>query len=100
MNTSAPALAASLALVVLVVSAGASHAEVIVRFVQTPEGRIDLYADQGPCRAEVKRAEYVPAKGDPVPGCWVVRRTMVSIVFLDGDIAQVPILALQTAKAA
>ena len=32
--------------------------------------------------------------GDRVSGCWVMRGATVAVVFLDGDIAQVPVVFL------
>ena len=80
---------------VLAAFSGSAHADV-VGFVQSPEGRIDFYEDRGVCKAEAKRAEYVPLRGgEAVPGCWISKGSYVGIVFLDGDIAQVPVAALQ-----
>ena len=72
-----------------------AHASV-VGYVQAPEGRIELHEDRGLCKAEAKRAEYLPVKGgEAVPGCWISKGSFVGVVFLDGDIAQIPVAALQ-----
>ena len=80
---------------VLLAFCGAAQADV-VGYVQSPEGRIDLHEDSGPCKAQAKRAEYVPVHGgEAVPGCWIAKGSFVGIVFMDGDIAQIPVAALQ-----
>ena len=75
-------------------AAAASHAEVVA-YVQTPQGRIEVHDDRGPCAGDAKRADFVAVNGDRISGCWVVRGAMVAVVFLDGDIAQVPVVFLQ-----
>jgi hypothetical protein len=37
----------------------------------------------------------VAANGDRISGCWVIRGGVVAVVFLDGDVAQVPVVFLQ-----
>lgn len=75
--------------------AATAHADV-VGYVQTPQGRIEVHDDRGPCAGDAKKAVYVPMQGeDRITGCWVVRGTVVAVVFLDGDIAQVPVVYMQ-----
>lgn len=74
--------------------AASAHAGVL-GFVQTPQGRIEMHDERGPCTGNAMRADFVPYDGDRVSGCWVVRGTVVAVVFLDGDIAQVPVVFLQ-----
>ena len=93
MKTPASALACACALLTALATT-AAQAEV-VGYVQSPEGRIDLHEDRGPCKAEAKRAEYVPIQGgEAVTGCWISKGKVVGVVFLDGDVAQIPVAAL------
>lgn len=68
--------------------------------VALPMGNIDLFNDAGPCKAEALRAVYVPAVGDPVPGCWVRGGGLVFIVFFDADIARFPVSEIKPPKPA
>jgi hypothetical protein len=68
-----------------------------VQFVQTSTGRIKLHQERGHCQALAKSAIYVPDKGEPIQGCWLLRGPLVAIVFFDGDIAQVPVAMLRRA---
>ncbi len=84
-----------LSIVGLLACAG-SHAAVLA-YVETPQGRIEVHDERGPCAGNAKRADFVAANGERTSGCWVVRGTVLAVVFLDGDIAQVPVLFLQKA---
>jgi hypothetical protein len=83
---------ATLALATLLAT-GAQAA--VLGYVQTPEGRIEVHDERGPCAGDAKKAVYVPVEGERITGCWVVRGTVVAVVFLDGDIAQVPVVFMQ-----
>lgn len=71
-----------------------------IHFVQTPQGRIELHQDRGPCQGHAKRAAYVAPNGESVGGCWITQGQVVGLVFLDGDVARIPIAALQKSLAA
>ena len=79
---------------VALIAATGAHAEVM-GYVQTPQGRIEVHDERGPCAGDAKRADFVSASGDRISGCWVVRGSVVAVVFLDGDVAQVPVVFLQ-----
>lgn len=79
---------------VALLATASSHATVL-GYVQTPQGRIEVHDERGPCAGDAKRADFVPVNGDRISGCWVVRGTVVAVVFLDGDVAQVPVVFLQ-----
>ena len=66
--------------------------------VQLPLGNIDLFNDAGLCKAQALRAVYVPAQGEPVPGCWVSGSGMVFIVFFDAGIARFPASEIKPTK--
>jgi hypothetical protein len=75
----------------------AAHAA-IVGTVESPDGRIDLFEEHGPCVGKALKAEFVPQKGEPVVGCWVAGGPFVMVVFLDADIAQIPTSAVVPPK--
>ena len=66
--------------------------------VELPNGSIDVYDDAGPCKAQAKRAVYVPAVGDQVPGCWVRGGGIYFVVFMDADIARIPVSDVKPPK--
>ena len=85
-----------LAALILTTMAAATGAQAaVVGYVQTAQGRIEVHDDRGPCAGDAKRADFVAANGDRVSGCWVIRGVVVAVVFLDGDVAQVPVVHLQ-----
>lgn len=57
-----------------------------------------LHDTKGPCVGDAQFAEFIAVQGLKVPGCWMLRGQHVSIVFLDGDIAAVPVAALKPPK--
>ncbi|HLL09860.1 MAG TPA: hypothetical protein VK570_02300 [Rubrivivax sp.] len=83
------------ALILLTAAATSGARADVVGYVQTPQGRIEVHDDRGPCAGDAKRADFVAANGDRVSGCWVIRGAVVAVVFLDGDVAQVPVMHLQ-----
>jgi hypothetical protein len=89
----------SLFVVAAVAFGGAAHAG-LVGSVDSPEGRIDLFEENGPCVGKALKAEFVPPKGrgDPVVGCWVAGGAFVLVVFMDADIAQIPAAAVVPPK--
>jgi hypothetical protein len=84
-------LAAFACLAILTVTAQAD----VVGTVKAEGGRIDLHNEPGICVADALRASYVPSRGEPVGGCWVTSNGVVLVVFLDGDIARIPVLAIK-----
>lgn len=70
----------------------------LVGVVEQEGTSILLYDTKGPCVGDAQFAEYVAIQGLKVPGCWMLRSQHVSIVFLDGDIAAVPLAALKPPK--
>lgn len=57
-----------------------------------------LHDTAGPCVGDAKQAEYVAADRKVIPGCWVVRGPVVTLVFFDGDIGQIPISQVKPPK--
>lgn len=68
--------------------------------VEASTGRIDFYTEQGMCRRDARRAEFVPLQGAAVPGCWVMSpdAAQVFVVFFDGDIAKLDRRAIKPPK--
>ena len=83
------------ALLLSTVAAATGAQAAVVGYVQTPQGRIEVHDERGPCAGDAKRADFVSAGGDRISGCWVIRGGVVAVVFLDGDVAQVPVVHLQ-----
>jgi hypothetical protein len=88
-----------LAVAATLMACGFAHAE-IVGVVQSPQGRIDLHDDKGPCAGQARQARFVPTAGEEVAGCWVTGGPVVMIVFFDADIARIPVAAITPPKAA
>jgi hypothetical protein len=63
----------------------------VVGVVEAPHGRLSLYAEATPCVGDAKRAQWVPNKGASVTGCWTVHAGALIVVFLDGDVARMPV---------
>ena len=63
--------------------------------VQSEAGKIDLHDEPGICLGDAMRAEFVTPAGAVTPGCWTVKGTAVFVVFLDGDVARIPVGALK-----
>lgn len=71
----------------------------LLGYSESPQGRIDLFAEPGPCVGKARRASFAPAEGGAeVPGCWVPGAGVVLVVFFDGDIATLPAAAIAPAK--
>ena len=83
------------ALILSTVAAAAGAQAAVVGYVETPQGRIEVHDELGPCAGDAKRADFVSVSGDRISGCWVIRGGVVAVVFLDGDVAQVPVVFLQ-----
>lgn len=88
-------LAAMLLPVLLALAATPAHAA-SVAFVVTPDGsRIELHDERGPCEGQALRAVHVTAAGHRTSGCWVLGDGNVTVLFLDGDLARIPVGALR-----
>ena len=73
----------------LLALASASNAAVIAEAVEG-DLRLELHDEAGPCLGEARLAVYWQGK-ERIPGCWKLRPPVVTIVFLDGDLARVSI---------
>lgn len=61
---------------------------------------INLYAEQGPCQEQAKRAEWVSADASKrIAGCWIAQGQQLQIVFFDGDAMRAPISAVKPVSA-
>ena len=80
-------------------AAGAVSAK-IMGTVDSETGRIDLHDEQGQCAGKALRAEYVPVEGEKIQGCWVTGGPFVLVVFLDADIARIPVAMIRPPTAA
>lgn len=69
--------------------------------VEGPEARIDFFDDAGLCLGDARRVEFVPVKGQTIPGCWLMSAdgSVLRAVFLDGDVVPVPTARIKPAKA-
>ena len=57
--------------------------------------RIDLHDERGPCEGDALRAEYVKSNGEVTAGCWISKGPMVYVVFLDADVARIPMQSVR-----
>ena len=53
---------------------------------------------KGPCLGDALLVEYVSKDGEKIPGCYTSQGSAHMCVFLDGDIAIVPLAALRAPK--
>jgi hypothetical protein len=83
---------------ILLAATGACQAAV-VGVVESPQGRIDLFDDHGQCVGKALKAEFIPEQGETVQGCWVVGGQVILVVFLDADIATIPVAMIAPPKA-
>lgn len=82
----------SIALALLACTAQAK----VIGVVDANGARIELHDEPGQCVGGAMRAEYIARDGSRVPGCWTQRRPdLVGVVFMDGDVATVPIEAIR-----
>jgi hypothetical protein len=85
-------IAAALAACVLPATAN------VVGVAESEGTSILLHDVKGPCVGDAQFAEFIAVQGLKVPGCWMLRGKLVSIVFLDGDVAAVPVAVLKPPK--
>lgn len=67
----------------------------ILGTVDSPPGRIELNSEAGPCLGNARSAAYVAADGSRIPGCWIHGQGGLFVVFMDGEIARIPIGAVK-----
>lgn len=63
-----------------------------------PTGNVVFYDERGMCVGEALRAEYVEQGKPTIPGCYTAQGPYLLVVFLDGDIARVPMQAVEPPK--
>lgn len=63
--------------------------------VAGPEGSIVLYDDPGVCVGAALRAEYVAPGRPAIVGCWLTNGRAFRVVFLDGDVVELPAQAVK-----
>lgn len=73
----------------LLALASATNAAVIAHVIEG-DLRLELHDEAGPCLGEARLAVFYQGP-QRIPGCWKLRPPVVSIVFMDGDLAQVSI---------
>ena len=66
----------------------------VIGYTPGPTGRLDLHDSTEICVGGARYAEWLPATGGAVRGCWLVGNGSVRVVFLDGDVVTVPIGAV------
>ena len=88
-------------LVSLLLAPLTAHAA-MVGVVKNDEGQIELYSTPGLCVNGALAATYrsVKTSVDPIQGCWTMRGGVVYLVFLDGDMGQIPAAAVRKPEAA
>lgn len=74
---------------ILLALAAPAHAQLLGE-VRSDNGRIELREEAGPCVGQARSAIFVGNNGLRVQGCWIPRPSMIFVVFLDGDVAQIP----------
>ena len=72
----------------------ATSTAAVIGYTPGTAGRLDLHDTAEICAAPALYAEWRPAAGEPVRGCWLVGGGSVRVVFLDGDVVTVPIGAV------
>ncbi len=78
-------------------AAGIAEAAV-VGYAESEGGRIDLHDERGQCAGQALQAEFVGPTGERVAGCWIARSGQVLVVFMDTDVARIPVRAVLPAK--
>lgn len=76
-----------------ILSLAAFNTQAEVMAVATHPGNLAIFElrdDKGLCIGEALQGFYRPISGDAVEGCWRFVGDGVQMVFLDGDIAQIP----------
>lgn len=67
----------------------------VVGVVDSTPGRIELSDESGICMGTARAAAYVAGDGTKTPGCWTGMQGGVFVVFLDGEIARIPMSAIR-----
>lgn len=63
-----------------------------------PTGTVVFYDERGMCVGDARRAEYVERDKPAIPGCYTAQGPFLLVVFMDGDIARVPMQAVEPPK--
>lgn len=64
-----------------------------------PNGSIVFHDEAGAvCVGEARRAEYREPGKPAIGGCWTANGPLLLVVFFDGDIARVPMQAVEPPK--
>ncbi len=72
-----------------------AHAAVVA-VVETSAGTINLHDTAGPCFGNARFAEYISVDASvKIGGCYLSNGMAVRVVFLDGDVADIPVNALK-----
>lgn len=58
------------------------------------KGIIELHDTHGICFGEARLAVYTDGVRR-IPGCWLVRINVVTVVFIDGDFVTIPITSVR-----
>jgi hypothetical protein len=84
-----------LALAIIALLCGSAQAAVVA-VLQTTAGTILIHDVHGPCLENARLAEFLSADATrKIPGCYLVGGGDIRIVFLDGDVVEIPIQALR-----
>lgn len=71
----------------------------IIGVVELEQGRtLRFHNVTGPCKGQALLVEYIEPGSEAVPGCWRAGHGQVSMVFLDGDVAAIPVAMVRTPR--
>ena len=81
----------------LVMALPAAASGAVFGVVNSTDGTIELHNTKGICAGDALSATYRPEKhgGENVAGCWIAKSGFVLVVFMDADVATVPIGAVR-----
>jgi len=89
MKERASLLAVLIFVTLLIVCTHATSA--VVAVVETDTGTILFHDTPGPCTGNARFAEYITTDGQTrIGGCFLSSGMAVRVVFLDGDVVQIP----------
>ena len=85
---------------VATLAASAAAQARVIAVADSPDGaRIELHDDAGICVGLAKLAEHIAKDGEKVLGCWIAVQTTITVSFLDGERANIPMILLRRTTA-
>lgn len=72
----------------------------VIAVAESPDGaRIELHDDAGICVGSARQAEHISKDGEKILGCWIAVQATVTVSFLDGERANIPMVLLRRTTA-